>query len=245
MTTDAHRTIQMIAEPNYVLGAMFMFHPDTLARGKELGLDGFRFYFLGRGGVLGDCDAAIVHSAFGYFHPGLIAKMWNSGRERVAPVDAANAYLACNHALGRTELADTPGLEAYVDAAATIIDAAPAESLALFAGFRAQPVPDDPQAAALHQVEVLRELRGSAHLASVIVCGLPSHVAHAIRRPDDVAGFGWGENTPTVTDEHRDAWHRAEALTDNLLVPAFATLTPAQRTALIDGTAAIEAAFAA
>jgi hypothetical protein len=46
-------------------GASFYFDSDTLARGKELGLDGFRFYFLGRGGVLGDVEPAVVES-FGW-----------------------------------------------------------------------------------------------------------------------------------------------------------------------------------
>jgi hypothetical protein len=35
------------------MGSVFYFVPETAARGKELGLDGFRFYVLGRGGVLG------------------------------------------------------------------------------------------------------------------------------------------------------------------------------------------------
>ena len=51
------------------LGARFYFDPSTLAKGKELGLDGFRFYVLGRGGVLGDVESAVITSAFGYFNP--------------------------------------------------------------------------------------------------------------------------------------------------------------------------------
>ncbi len=62
------------------LGAAFYFNPETVAKGKELGLDGFRFYFLGRGGVLGDVEARVVRSAFGYFAPELVDKMWNSSR---------------------------------------------------------------------------------------------------------------------------------------------------------------------
>ena len=44
--------MRTIAEPTGPIGSAFYFHPDTMARGKELGLDGFRFYVLGRGGVL-------------------------------------------------------------------------------------------------------------------------------------------------------------------------------------------------
>ncbi|MGI9594675.1 MAG: helix-turn-helix domain-containing protein, partial [Acidimicrobiales bacterium] len=56
-----------MAGPIGAAGAAFYVNPDTLARGKELGLDGFRFYVLGRGGVMGDVPAKVVESAFGYF----------------------------------------------------------------------------------------------------------------------------------------------------------------------------------
>ena len=62
------------------IGSAFYFHPDTVAKAKSLGLDGFRMYFLGRGGVLGDVEPAVVSSAFGYFEPGLLAHMWNIGQ---------------------------------------------------------------------------------------------------------------------------------------------------------------------
>jgi hypothetical protein len=241
---NEREVVAAVALPINTLGAAFMFHADTLATGKELGLDGFRFYVLGRGGVLGDCEADVVHSAFGYFHPGLIAKMWNTGREHIAPRDAARAYLACNHDLGRATLTGTAGLDSFVDASSAIIAAANPEALALFAGFRAQPVPDDAPAAALHQVTVLRELRGSVHLVALAACGLPSHIAHAIKRPDDVTNFGWAAEPPDVTDDHRTRWKSAEALTTSMLEPAFATLTDPQRAALVDGTAAIEATLA-
>ena len=67
------------------LGSAFYFDPATVAKGKELGLDGFRFYFLGRGGVLGDVEPRVVQAAFGYFEPRLIAKIWDSARERMPP----------------------------------------------------------------------------------------------------------------------------------------------------------------
>jgi hypothetical protein len=55
-----------IAKQTGDIGASFYFDPATVARSKELGLDGYRFYFLGRGGVLGDVDSAVIHSAFGW-----------------------------------------------------------------------------------------------------------------------------------------------------------------------------------
>ena len=60
------------------IGGAFYFDSETVAAGKQLGLDGYRFYFLGRGGVLGDVEAAVVGSAFGYFNPAIVTRMWNT-----------------------------------------------------------------------------------------------------------------------------------------------------------------------
>lgn len=234
--------IAAIAAPTGELGAAFYFHPDTVARGKEIGLDGFRFYFLGRGGVLGDVEPDVVVSAFGYFEPGLVAKMWNTAKERVAPRDAAREYLACNSALARSVLGDVDGLEAYTAAAAQVVAAVDVSGLTLFAGLRGEPVPDDAPAAALHHAVLLRELRGSAHLLAVRASGLESPIAHAIKRPDDLTTFGWSE-PPVVTDEHRAALDRAEALTDELLAPAFSVLDTAGGEALVAGTTSMHLAL--
>ncbi len=226
------------------IGAAFYFHPDTLARGKEVGLDGFRFYILGRGGVLGDVEPAVVHGAFGYFHPGLIAKMWTTASERVAPREAARLYHRCAHELGRTALSDVSAeeLDGFVEAATQVIDGVEGAALSLFAAIRAEPVPADALAAAMHQAMVLRELRGSVHLLSLVAQGLDSATAHAIKRPDDVTAFGY-EAAPDVTDDDRATWQRAEDMTDELLTPAYASLTDAQASALVAGTAAIAAAL--
>jgi hypothetical protein len=226
------------------IGAAFYFHPDTVARGKEAGLDGFRFYILGRGGVLGNVEPAVVHGAFGYFHPALIAKMWTSASERVAPRDAAKLYHQCAHEFGRAKLANVEGLDAFVDAVTRIVDSVEGASLPLFTAARAEPVPLDAPAAAMHQAMVLRELRGSVHLLSLVAQGLDSAKAHAIKRPDDVTVFGY-ETAPDITDDDRATWQRAEEMTDQLLVPAYSLLSEDQAQALVAGTAAIAAAIAA
>jgi hypothetical protein len=228
-----------------LLGAVFYFHPSTMARAKELGLDGFRMYFLGRGGVLGDVEPPVVTSAFGYFHPALVAKVWNSARERMAPREAAREYLACCHALARERLAGVEGLDAFCDAAAAIDDAADPAGLALYAGYKAEPRPDDAAARALHLVTVLRELRGSTHLLAIVASGLPPSIAHYLRRPNDYGTFGWGEEAPGVTGEHRAKLERADRLTDELLVPSFSVLDGDGARAFLDGLEAIERAFSA
>ena len=176
--------VQAVAAPMGSAGAAFYFHPDTLAKGKELGLDGFRFYMLGRGGVLGDVPARVVESAFGYFNTALVDKIWNSARERVAPATAAAAYLEANAELGRRKLDGLDGLDAYCEAAQAVVAAARPAGLTLFAGISSAPVPDDTPARAIHFTSVLRELRGSVHLLAIAAVGLDNTAAHVIRRPE-------------------------------------------------------------
>ena len=241
---NAQETVSAVAQKTGDIGAAFYFTPETVGRGKEFGLGGFYFYIIGRGGVLGDVEPAVVHSAFGYFNPGMIEKLWNGGREKIAPRDAAREYIACAHAHGRARFADLDGLEEYVAAVQKIFDAIDDSSFALFAGLKAEPVPSDAPAAAFHQAMVLRELRGSAHLTAIAAVGLPSVTAHAIKRPNDVATFGWAEGEvgePTADDiAKRD---RAEAMTNEILEQAFAVLTDDEAAALIAGTNAMHAAL--
>ena len=226
------------------IGAAFYFHPDTTERGKQAGLDGFRMYFLGRGGVLGDVEPEVVLSAWGYFHPGLIAKMWNTAKQRMAPRDCARLYIDCAHQLGRKMFSELDGLDGFVDAATQVIGDVEAISKPLFAAVRAEPVPTDVPAAAMHQAMVLREMRGSTHLLAIVAVGLSTPVAHAIKRPGDVRTFGWAEGEiAEPTDEDRAKWDRAEALTDELLCPAYAALNDVQATALIAGTIAMAGAL--
>jgi hypothetical protein len=233
-----------IAPKTADLGAAFYFHPATLARGKELGLDGFRFYVLGRGGVLGDVEPDVVRSAFGYFEPGLVARMWNSAKEIMSPREAAREYLACAAALGRSKFADLDGLNEYNAAAAAVIDAVDPAALPLFAGVRAESTPDDAPALAMHHAVVLREMRGSVHLAAIAASGLTTAVAHAIKRPDDVKLFGYSD-PPHVRDEDRAAWEHAEALTNDMLVRPFSVLDDDGGAALVAGTDAMHAAIGA
>lgn len=224
------------------VGASFYFHPDTLARGKELGLDGFRFYVLGRGGVLGDVEPSVITSAFGYFAPEVITKIWNSGRSKVSPREAATAYLECCRDRGRSALGDVEGLDGFCEAAEVVVNAAHPAGLALFAGYRDEPLPDDIPARAMQLAATLRELRGSVHLLAVVASEVPPAVAHAIRRPEMLQSFGYQES-PTITDEDRSKLDTADELTDRLLVPAYEPLSDSHGEALVSGARSMAAAL--
>ena len=223
-------------------GAAFYFHPDTLSRGKELGLDGFRFYMLGRGGVLGDVESDVVASAFGYFHRALVARIWTTAKARYQPREAARAYLECCAHLGRSALTDVEGLKEFCAAAESIITATSPAGLSLYAGIAAEPRAEDLPGRAMQLVAVLRELRGSTHLLAVVASGVAPEVAHAIRRPNDVATFGW-DPAPEVTDADRANLDAAEALTDRLLIKAYDALDDSAKASLLAGTKAIGVAL--
>lgn len=234
--------VKSVAEPMGSAGAAFYFHPDTLARGKELGLDGFRFYMLGRAGVMGDVPPLVVESAFGYFNGPLVDKIYGSAKERVAPAEAASAYWECAAAVGRSALGDVDGLEAYCAAAEKVVAAARPAALPLFAAAASAPLVDDLPGRALQLTAVLRELRGSVHLVAITAVDLDNAVAHAIRRPDDVATFGY-ETAPEINETDRAKLAEADGLTNRLLESAYGVLDDAEATALVDGAAAIAAAF--
>jgi len=229
------------------LGWAFFFAPETLAKGQELGLDGFRFYFIGRGGVLGDVEPLVVSSAFGYFNPTLIADMWTSAKEIVAPRVAARAFVEAGAEFGRAKLSGVAGLEAFVAAADAVNDAADPVGLPLYAGAKAEPFADDAPARAMQLLAVLREFRGSTHLLAIRACGLDDKTAQFVKRPQDAAMFGWtdADDFPEITDDDRAKWAAAEALTDQLVAPAYAVLDAAGRAALATGVDAIEAVLSA
>jgi hypothetical protein len=224
------------------VGAAFYFHPDTLARGKELGLDGFRFYVLGRGGVLGDVEAAVITSAFGYFDHALVARLWDSAREKLAPREAAREHLECCRNVGRVAFAEVEGLDGFCAAAEAVLARTHPAGLSLYAGYAAEPLPDDLAGRAMQLAAVLRELRGSVHLLAVVASGVPPAVAHAIRRPGDVAAFGYAE-PPAVTDADRTNLAAADELTDRLMAACYATIDADQRAALAAGARAMAAAL--
>ncbi|MHB1711685.1 MAG: SCO6745 family protein [Acidimicrobiales bacterium] len=220
------------------LGAAFYFTPETVARGTELGLDGFRFYFLGRGGVLGDVEPAVVQSAFGYFESGLVAKMWSTARERasVSVRDAGRAYVAASQDFGRRYFAELGGLESFCDAAEAVISSADPAGLALYAALSAEPLADDIPARAMQLVTVLRELRGSIHLLAIVAAGISPMVAHYYRRPDHFTTFGYAEaDVPTITDEVGVTMVSVDAHTDRLMSRAFGALDGTKRASLADG----------
>lgn len=240
----ARETLTAIAGPTGDIGAAFYFHPDTVAAGKELGLNGFTFYILGRGGALGDVSPAIVSAAFGYFNPDTIAAAWEKASATMAPSAAAQAYWDECGKRGSELFAavDHGTLAAYIEAADIVIDHADLAAAPLFAGTAQLTCTEDLAGRAMQKAAVLRELRGSVHLCAVLASGLSDAQAHAMKRPGDVAVFGW-EEAPSVPVDGEERMDAAEELTNTMLERAFFALTEEQAEALVTGTDAMHAAL--
>jgi hypothetical protein len=227
------------------LGAAFYFHPDTLAVGKGHGLDGFRFYVLGRGGVLGDVESPVVSSAFGWWNPPVIDKIWASARATMAPRDAGRLYMSCAQALGTAKFSGVAGLAEFCASAEKIAAAIDDAGLALYAGVAAEPLAADLAARAMQHVVALREYRGSVHLLAAVASGVSPQIAHFIRRPDMYKSFGWDDTTPpTVTDADHAALAAADVLTDRLVAPVYGVLSDDEAAAFLATLAAMDAALA-
>lgn len=224
------------------VGWTYYFAPSTVARGESLGLDMFGFYFLGRGGVLGDVDAPVVASAFGYFNPTTITTAWEGARLKVEPREAGHQYFAAAHEFGRARLEGLGELDAFVAAATKVVDRARQDvaGLTLFAGAATEPVPDDAAAATMHLLAVLREFRGSAHLLAVVSEGLEPRVAHYLRRPEMFTMFGWSESdAPTETTAAAALLALADERTDRLVAAAYGVLDDDGAVDLLSGLDAI------
>lgn len=220
------------------IGGQFYFTPETVSRGKAAGLDGFRFYIIGRGGVMGDVKAAVVQSAFGYFNPEVVAAMWDSGTEKTPATETAELYWDCGAEHGRSKLADTAGLDKFCASAEAVIAAADRDGFPLFAGIATMPLADDLPARAYQLCLVLRELRGCAHLAAIRSTGLVPREAHAVKRPEMVKSFGWGDITPS--DDAADNLAIAETRTNTALNDAYSVLDDDGAAAFVAGVDAIK-----
>lgn len=228
------------------IGAIHYFHAYSSEAAEELGLDMFRYYLAGRAGVLGEASSDVVQSAFGYFEPGLVHKLWSTSKDRCNVVEAAHAQMGVAYKLGTEALGGDSGVSAdmLAEAAASMAELAAQvdrSALSLFAGFVTLDAPDAPAEAFMHQAVVMRELRGSVHLAALAATGLGSRAAHQIKRPNDIEMFGYKEPIE-LTDADRAAYELLEPMTDSAMNLHAEAITADQRAQI---SATVTAAAAA
>ncbi|MFG2576874.1 hypothetical protein [Streptomyces sp. NPDC048481] len=223
--------IAAVARPLHDFGDEFMSDETTAAVGLRAGFPpGRGFYCRGRFGVLGEAPIPVVQAVQGFLGPDLITAGWLAGRSVMPAEEAAACYAEAVREWGRAHIPSDADVEHFNRLAQQLIDAADADALPLFAGWSAQPCPaDDPVGAAMQRVHVLREHRGSCHLAAVRLSGLSARDAMIINLGAEQAGrYGWPDPRP-VAAPLVPRRKRAEHLTDELQAPLYASLTGRQR----------------
>lgn len=223
-----------------------MLHQDTMTRAAENGYENpFAFYFAGRGGVLGDVDAEVVYSAFGWFSPSVVRPMWEAGVAVHGAREAAVRYFAACADWGRQHLAGVDGIERFANLAERVVSTAETSGRSLFAGWKVEPRAADAPGRAMQLVHVMREWRGSTHLVATTAVGLCPLEAILARDGEGQAKFfGWPEPLPAVTEDMKRRRQEAESITDQLCAPAFEVLSGAERADFVELVGALAAAGA-
>lgn len=236
-------SVRALTAPIGQLGGVWMLADEVLTPAKEAGYpNGYAYYVAGRGGVLGDVDADVVTSAFGFFHPALVRTMWGRGVAVEGARAAATRYGAACAEYGRRRMDEFTGAERIVELAGKVAAGVDPTGLALFAGWRAHPLPPDTPGRAYQLVHVLRELRGSVHVLAVVAAGLgPLAAVLATGGEENATRFGWPGPFPPVAVGAKAS---AEQLTDEVLTRLYAEVLDEGEAAELVGLAkALRAAF--
>lgn len=223
MTTPLEATTATAKSVNR-LGTKFMLDFDVFGRMAEHGYSGLDFYFCGRGGALGDTNASVAAAAFAFFPNHAVEAMWNQGVS-VRPASATfELYLEECARWGREHFGADIDYEDLAGLAAKIVNNAPTTSMALFAGWKQAPLPNDAKGAAMISLVALRELRGGAHAAAITTAGIsPFEAVVATGGPDNAKMLGYSEPFPEV-DHLREAMEHVELTTNQIVALGYEAL---------------------
>ncbi|HKT00198.1 MAG TPA: hypothetical protein VJT31_11765 [Rugosimonospora sp.] len=217
------------------LGGAFAECPKTLRRARQLGLTGWAFYVVGRGGVLGDVRSDTVAAALGFIAADAVRDGWDAARKVGSLYEIAERYREQCCRWGRENLDSFPRVARLVALAEEVMLAADPAGMPLFAAWRAMPMPEDglgARAAVLGHL--LREHRAAAHMVAIRDGGLTPLEA-VLAGPDGEAGavaFGWQPPFPPHQPLLR-RYVRAEAVTDRIIGEAYRVLDVDERVELV------------
>jgi hypothetical protein len=236
--------IRATSVPIHHIGTAIYLSPDVFGWAAEWGWpNAFAFYFAGRGGMLGDVDANVVCSAFGWFEPTIVKTLFDEGAV-VAGAQAAAQRMAEAHARwGHKHLGDVKGLDQIVSVTETLVDGLEGSGLPLFVGWRAAPRADDAAGRAAQLMQILREWRGGLHLVATTAVGLtPLEAILTNEGPGQAKYVGWPEPFPDSASL-RHKHDEAEAITDRLAAVALTRVLGLDRFEVFEaGVSALRAA---
>jgi hypothetical protein len=246
---DARNLSSEIADPIGNLGAAFYFSPASAAQADAIGIGLGGLYALGRGGVMGEVDAARIDEVFFFFKSSMIRSMAESGLRSVDGPTAAAAALRGAADFGRERFAevDEAILAAFVEAARALSATLPASRWPLVDGYLAMPRPEGLAAEAYFWVVLLRELRFAVHADAVRAAGMSAANAcqtDSLEVSFELHGFG-DEDRVELTDELLATRARVDTATDEAMAALLEPLSDEQRDALNLGTFTMLACHAA
>lgn len=233
------------SEPMQVVGASFYFAPATAERAKELGLNVFQFYGLGRAGVLGDVDYDVVFDAFTFFSHSAMGMLWTDSRVLAEPVETAEAHVQAAYAYADATFGAIPtdALAKFALAVHKVAESVSVGHHALLDGYKRFAVPANPVHSAYLGAILMRELRGCVHIDAVREAGITPAEAAYLHDPMAFKLHGYAEDeVPTVTPDLEARKQRAEEITTATMAAYFAVLTDEERQALHDGALAMNEA---
>lgn len=241
MATTALEAATKTAQPIVANGSKFMFGEEAKAIAEAEGYpNGFALYFAGRAGVIGTTDVDQVVSAFAWWEPGLVAKMFGRGIESKSPAEAAADFAKACRQWGENNLASVEGAAAIATIGRKIIDGATPMGCALYTGWRAVDPGDSTAASAAVALQTLRELRGDLHIQAVAAEGLSALQAVSCHGGADRSKmFGWPEPAPDDADV-RARWDRAEDVTNQMTAHYYEVLTDTERDELVAAIATLD-----
>ena len=249
MSTAEHEAalavVKSTSVPIHDLGTAIYLSPDVMGWAAEWGWSNpFAFYFAGRGGMLGEVGADVVHSTFGWFEPNAVKVMFDEGAA-VAGSKGAAARMAEAHSMwGRKYFAAVDGIGDIAAVTEELVDNLEGSAIPLFVGWRSAPRDTDPAGKAAQLMQTLREWRGGIHLAATTAVGLsPLEAILTNEGPGQAKFFGWSEPFPQWQGiEHKHG--EAESITDQASAAALQrALSPEQYPAFEAGVASLRAAM--
>lgn len=231
--------LEAVKDAIYDAGGGFMSARATYVGGKELGLRGFDYYFIARGGVLGDVDPAVISATMVFFPRAFVDQHWAAGRAVLTPPAGAAHFAEACYAYGRQHFSSFQGAERLAGLAEKVADAVDPAGMPLFAGWCAMPRAADAPARLAMALDVLREHRGGAHNIAVLAAGLTPVEAIVGSRFGAINArfFGWPEPYPDAAPT-ADRRAQAEKTTNAMIAPAYAALDAAERAEFVDLCAA-------
>ncbi|MDE3044492.1 MAG: hypothetical protein KGJ10_06660 [Acidobacteriota bacterium] len=238
---------RQIAHPIQTLGMSFYFDPLTSERAKTHGLNVFEFYGLGRGGVLGDVDAAVVAKAFTFFDDRTIDFLYTKARAKADPVAIAADYVQAAYAFADQTFGDLDpsALARFGANVRRVVDQLAPGRCPLVDGYRQYDAPSDPVHAAYLGTIFLRELRGGVHIEAIDEVGLSAKEAAYLQDESVYKLHGYAEDDkPVVTPELEAAKREAEERTTAKEAACLAVLSETERDEVAEVTALMFAALA-